>query len=185
MKPRSDRPQQAAAPRRDVLGFSKSVVEFFTGMTGLAAASVGVLGTVLTIALTTGAFETPNSTGSTLDSSTGSTSDSSTATTSDSSTGTTSDSSTGTTSDSSTGSTSDSSGATSDSLIADMEATIQADLAGQLAETGEIVDSVSCARESDTRAHCTAAMSGTGPSSYSIGVDIDPTTGLYVWQIES
>ena len=42
MKPRPDRPQQAAAPRRDVLGFSKSVVEFFTGMTGLAAASVGV-----------------------------------------------------------------------------------------------------------------------------------------------
>ena len=70
-------------------------------------------------------------------------------------------------------------------MIADMEATIQADFGGQLAGTGEIVDNVSCARESDTRAHCTAAMSGTGPSSYSIGVDIDPTTGLFVWQVES
>jgi hypothetical protein len=160
MNPRSDTPKQAA-PRRDVLGFSKSVVEFFTGMTGLAAASVGVLGTVLTIALTTGAFETPSSTGSTPGSSTGFTAQSPT------------------------GSTEEISGPTADDPIADMEATIQADFEDQLAGTGEIVESVSCARESDTRAHCTAAMSGTGPSSYSIGVDIDPTTGLYVWQAES
>jgi hypothetical protein len=181
MNPRSDTPQQAASPRRDVLGFSKSVVEFFTGMTGLAAASVGVLGTVLTIAFTAGAFETPSSmsqgpTGSTSQDPPGSTPGGSTGSTAGGSTGSTPEDS---------GSTPDSPGSTSDNLIADIEATIRTDLGDQLAGTGEIVDSVSCERESDTRAHCTATMSGTGPSSYSIGVDIDPTTGLFVWQVDS
>jgi hypothetical protein len=48
-RPKHRQSASTAAPRRDVLGFFKSVVEFFTGMTGLAAACVGVLGTVATI----------------------------------------------------------------------------------------------------------------------------------------
>jgi hypothetical protein len=40
-----------AAPRRDVLGFFKAIVEFFTGTTRVAAAGLGLLGTVITLAL--------------------------------------------------------------------------------------------------------------------------------------
>jgi hypothetical protein len=40
-----------APPRRDFLGFFKSVVEFFTGVTGMAAAALSILGTVVAFAL--------------------------------------------------------------------------------------------------------------------------------------
>ena len=38
-------------PRREVLGFFKSVVEFFTGVIGMATAALGILGTVAAFAL--------------------------------------------------------------------------------------------------------------------------------------
>jgi hypothetical protein len=39
------------APRRDILGFFKAVVEFFTGTTRVVVAGLGLLGTVITLVL--------------------------------------------------------------------------------------------------------------------------------------
>jgi hypothetical protein len=44
-------PAPPGAPRRDILGFFKAVVEFFTGITGVAAAGLTLLGIAITIAL--------------------------------------------------------------------------------------------------------------------------------------
>jgi len=150
----SDTHKPAAAPRRDVLGFFKSVVEFFTGMTGLAAAFVTLLGTAATIAVTSGALDAKTTaippqlpeTPTTLPVS---------------------------------------ASAAAGGAVAEIESTIETDLGVRLQGTGEVIDDISCAQDSNTHATCTAAMSGTGPSEYSISVDIDPTSGLYLWQVVS
>lgn len=49
---RGNRQQRPSTPpRRDVLGFFKSVVEFFTGVIGMTTAALGILGTVAAFAL--------------------------------------------------------------------------------------------------------------------------------------
>ena len=157
-------PDQQVAPRRDVLGFSKSVVEFFTGMTGLAAALVTVFGTALTIAVTSGAFDPSSSSPPTAASPPSSAPSSPSSPSGPSSP------------------TGPSSSPTPSGVdLGEIESTIQTDFGAQRAEFGEIVDSVSCEQDSDTHATCTAAMSGNGPSSYAIDVDIDADTGLFTW----
>jgi hypothetical protein len=51
MSHESSRQAPPASPRRDILGFCKSIVEFFTGVTGVVTASVTLLGTVAAILL--------------------------------------------------------------------------------------------------------------------------------------
>lgn len=40
-----------APPRKDLLGFTRSVVDFFTGVTGMAAAALSIVGTVVAFTL--------------------------------------------------------------------------------------------------------------------------------------
>jgi hypothetical protein len=47
-------------PRRDFLGFCKSIVDFFTSLTGATAAALGILGTIIAFVLVPGPTPTPN-----------------------------------------------------------------------------------------------------------------------------